>query len=127
VLNGPIRRYLKQPAAWIIGTTQRAGLHRFETAERGRASEQSNVRPLAPEALPMLMNVSEEHRPQGAMGTQQLLKTSLIEKPNRIHAGIADGDRWMVERDHKGQITTLRTLEALLQPTELTRAELTCS
>jgi len=75
----------------------------------------------------MLMNVSEEHRPQGAMGTQQLLKTSLIEKPNRIHSGIADGDRWMVERDHKGQITTLRTLEALLQPTELKRAELTCS
>ena len=75
----------------------------------------------------MLMDVSKQHRPQGPMGTQQLLKTSLIEKPDRIHAGIADGDRWMVERNHEGKITALRTLQALRQPLELKRAERTGS
>ena len=73
----------------------------------------------------MLMDVSKEHGPQGAMGTQQLLKTILIEEPDRIHAGITDGDRGMVKSDHQGQITALRTSEALRQPTELQRAELT--
>ena len=75
----------------------------------------------------MLMDVSKQHRPQGLMGTQQLLKTVLIEEPNRIHAGITDGDRWMVKSDHQGKITALRTLQALRQPMELRRAELTCS
>ena len=56
----------------------------------------------------MLMDVSKEHRLQGPMGTQQLLKTSLIEEPDRIHAGITDGDRWMVKGDHQGQITELK-------------------
>ena len=55
----------------------------------------------------MLMDVSKQHRPQGPMGTQQLLKTCLIEEPDRIHAGITDGDRWMVKRNHQGQITAL--------------------
>ena len=40
----------------------------------------------------MLMDVSKQHRPQGAMGTHQLLKTSVIEEPNRIHARITDRD-----------------------------------
>ena len=71
----------------------------------------------------MLMNVSKEDGPKGAMGTQQLLKTSLIEEPNRIHDGITDGDRWMVQSHHQGQITALRTLQALLQPQELKRTE----
>ena len=71
----------------------------------------------------MLMNVSKKHGPQGAMGTQQLLKTSLIEEPNRIHAGITDGDWWMAQSHHQGQITALRTLHALRQPLELKRAE----
>ena len=71
----------------------------------------------------MLMNVSKEHRLQGPMGTQQLLKTSLIEEPDRIHAGITDGSRGMVNRDHQGKITALRTLQALPQPPELKSAE----
>ena len=71
----------------------------------------------------MLMNVSKEHRLKGPMGTQQLLKTSLIEEPDRIHAGITDGDRWMVKGDHQGQITALRALLALRQPLELKRAK----
>ena len=75
----------------------------------------------------MLMDVSKEHRLQGPMGTQQLLKTSLIEEPDRIHAGITDGDRWMMKSDHQGQITALRTLQALRQPTKLKRAELASS
>ena len=75
----------------------------------------------------MLMNVSKQHGPQGAMGTQQLLKTSLIEEPNRIHAGITDGDRWVVQSHHQGHITALRTLQALRQSLELKRAEGTCS
>ena len=73
----------------------------------------------------MLMDVSKQHRPQGPMGTQQLLKTGLIEEPDRIHTGITDGDRWMVESDHQGQITALRAPQALLQPLELKRAERT--
>ena len=71
----------------------------------------------------MLMDVSKQHRPQGAMGTQQLLKTSLIEEPNRIHAGITDGNRRMVKSNHQGQITALRALQALRQPPELKRAK----
>ena len=71
----------------------------------------------------MLMNVSKKHSLQGAMGTQQLLKTSLIKEPNRIEAGITDGDRWMVQSYHQGQITALRALQALRQPLELKRAE----
>ena len=71
----------------------------------------------------MLMDVSKQHRPQGSMGTQQLLKTCLIEEPDRIHAGITDGDRWMVKRNHQGQITALRALQALGQPLELKRAK----
>ena len=71
----------------------------------------------------MLMDVSKQHRPQGLMGTQQLLKTCLIEEPDRIHAGITDGDRWMVKRNHQGQITALRALQALRQPLELKRAK----
>ena len=55
----------------------------------------------------MLMDVSKQHRPQGLMGTQQLLKTGLIEEPDRIHAGITDGNRWMVKSDQQGQITAL--------------------
>ena len=55
----------------------------------------------------MLVDVSKQHRPQGPMGAQQRLKTDLIEEPDRIHTGITDGDRWMVERDHQGQITAL--------------------
>ena len=73
----------------------------------------------------MLMDVSKQHRPQRPMGTQQLLKTGLIEEPERIHAGITDGDRWMVKRNHQGQIMALRTLQALRQPTKLKRAERT--
>ena len=73
----------------------------------------------------MLMDVSKEHRLQGPMGTQQLLKTSLIEEPDRIHAGITDGDRWMMKSDQQRQITALQTLETLRQPLELERAELT--
>ena len=46
---------------------------------------------------------------------------------NRIHAGITDGDRGMMKSDHQGQITALRTLEALRQPLELQRAERTGS
>ena len=53
----------------------------------------------------MLMNVSKKNGPQGAMGTQQLLQTSFIEKPNRIHAGITDGDWGMVKSNHQGQFT----------------------
>ena len=64
----------------------------------------------------MLMDVSEQHRPQGLMGTQQLLKTNLIEEPDRIHAGITNGNRWMVKGDHQGQITALRAPQALHQP-----------
>ena len=75
----------------------------------------------------MLMDVSKQHRPQGPMGTQQLLKTCLIEEPDRIHAGITDGDRWMVKGDHQRQITAIRTLQALRQPLELKRAERTGS
>ena len=75
----------------------------------------------------MLMNVSKEHRLQSPMGTQQLLKTNLIEEPDRIHAGISDGDRWMMKSDHQGQITALRTLQALRQPTKLKRTELASS
>ena len=71
----------------------------------------------------MLMDVSKQHRPQGAMGTQQLLKTGLIEEPDCIHAGITDGDRWMVKRNHQGQITALLALQALRQPLELKRAK----
>ena len=69
------------------------------------------------------MDVSKQHRPQGPMGTQQLLKTCLIEEPGRIHAGITDGDRRMVKSDHPGQITELRALQALHQPLELKRAK----
>ena len=107
MLNGSIWRQIEQPAPRIIGAIQGAGLHRFETAERGGASEQQHVRPRGPGPLPMLMDVSKQHRPQGPMGTQQLLKTCLIEEPDRIHAGITDGDRWMVKRNHQGQITAL--------------------
>ena len=71
----------------------------------------------------MLMDVSKQHRPQGPMGTQQLLKTGLIEEPDRIHVGITDGDRWMVERNHQGQITALRAPQALRKPMELKRAK----
>ena len=73
----------------------------------------------------MLMDVSKEHRPQGPMGTQQLLKICLIEEPDRIQAGITDGDRWMVKGDKQRQITALETLQTLRQPLELKRAELT--
>ena len=55
----------------------------------------------------MLMDVSKQHRPQGPMGTQKLLKTDLIEEPDRIHASITDGDWWMVKSDYQGQITAL--------------------
>ena len=41
------------------------------------------------------------------MGTQQLLKTCLIKEPDRIHAGITDGDRWMVKRNNERQIMAL--------------------
>ena len=75
----------------------------------------------------MLMDVSKQHRPYGLMGTQQRLKTVLIEEPNRIHAGITDGDRWMVKSNHQGKVSALRTLQALRQPTELKRAERTGS
>ena len=75
----------------------------------------------------MLMNVPKQNGPKGAMGTQQLLKRNLIEKSNRIHAGITDGDRGMVKRHHQGETTALRTLQTLRQPLELKRAELTCS
>ena len=75
----------------------------------------------------MLMDVSKQHRPQSPMGTQQLLKTSLIKEPNCIHAGITDGHRGMVKSDHQRQITTLRTLETLRQPLKLKRAERTGS
>ena len=126
-MNGSIWRQIEQPAAGIIGSTQGAGLHRFETAECGRASEQRHVRPHGPGPLPMLMDVSKQHRPYGLMGTQQLLKTVLIEEPNRIHAGITDGDRWMVKSNHQGKVSALRTLQALRQPTELKRAERTGS
>ena len=78
MLNGSIRRQLEQPASRIIGATQRARLHRFETAERGRASEQLDVRPHGPGPLPMLMDVSKQHSPQARMATQQLIKTGLI-------------------------------------------------
>ena len=71
----------------------------------------------------MLMDVSKKDRPQGPMGTQQLLKTCLIEKPDRIHAGITDGDWWMVKGDHQGQITALQATQALRQPLELKRAK----
>ena len=71
----------------------------------------------------MLMDVSKQHRPQGPMGMQQLLKTCLIEEPDRIHTGITDGDRWMVKGDHQGQITALRASQALRQPLELKRAQ----
>ena len=71
----------------------------------------------------MLMDVSKQHRPQGPMGTQQLLKTCLIEEPDRIHAGITDGNRWMVKRNHQGQITALRAPQALGQLLELKRAQ----
>ena len=71
----------------------------------------------------MLMDVSKQHRPQGSMGTQQLLKTCLIEEPDRIHAGITDGNRWMVQGDHQRQITALRALQALRQPLELKGAK----
>ena len=57
------------------------------------------------------------------MGTQELLKTCLIEEPDRIHTDITDGDRWMVESDHQGQITALRAPQALGQPLELKRAQ----
>ena len=124
MLNFSIRRHVDQPAAGIIGTTKGAGLHSSETAEGGGTSEKRHIRTRFPRALPMLMNVSKQHGPQGAMGTQQLLKTSLIEEPDRIHAGITDGDWWMVKGDHQGQITALRTLQALRQPTKLKRAEL---
>ena len=83
MLNGSISRQLDQPAPRIISATQGAGLHRFKTAERGGASEQQHVRPRGPGSLPMLMDVSKQHRPQGPMGTQQLLKTGLIEEPDR--------------------------------------------
>ena len=123
VLNGSISRQLEQPAPRIISATQGAGLHCFETAKRGGASEQQHVWPHGPGSLPMLMDVSKQHRPQGAMGTQQLLKTGLIEEPDRIHAGITDGDRWMVKRNHQGQITALRAPQALRKPMELKRAK----
>lgn len=71
----------------------------------------------------MLMDVSKQHCPQGRMGTQQLLKTGLIEEPDCIHAGITDGDRWMVKGDHQGAITALRALQALRQPLKLKRAK----
>ena len=71
----------------------------------------------------MLMDVSKQHRPQGPMGTQQLLKICLIDEPDRIHAGITDGDRWMVQGDHQRQITALRAPQALRQPLELKRAK----
>ena len=71
----------------------------------------------------MLMDVSKQHRPYGLMGTQQLLKTVLIEEPNRIHAGITDGDRWMVKSNHQGKVSALRALQALRQPLELKRAK----
>ena len=71
----------------------------------------------------MLMDVSKQHRPHGPMGTQQLLKTCLIEEPDRIHAGITNGDWWMVKGDHQGQITALRALQALRQPLELKGAK----
>ena len=56
----------------------------------------------------MLMDVSKQHRPQSPVGTQYLLKTCLIEEPDRIHAGITDGDRWMVKSDHQVWITELK-------------------
>ena len=71
----------------------------------------------------MLMDVSKQHRPQRPMGTQQLLKTGLIEEPERIHAGITDGNRWIVKSDHQGQTRELRALQALRQPLELKRAK----
>ena len=123
VLKGSIRRQLEQPAPRIISATQGAGLHRFETAERGGASEQRHVRSRCPGALPMLMNVAKQNGPQGAMGTQKLFKAILIEEPDRIHTGIPDGDRWMVKGDHQGQITALRAPQALRQPLELKRAK----
>lgn len=122
-MNGSIRPQIEQPASRIIGATQGAELHRFETAERGWASEKQHVRPRGPGPLPMLMDVSKQHRPQGPMGTQQLLQTCLIKEPDRIHAGITYGDRWMVKGDHQGQITALRALQALRQPVELKRAK----
>ena len=75
----------------------------------------------------MLMNVTKQNGPQGAMGTQQFLKRILIEEPNRIHAGITDGNRWMVKSDHQGQITALRALQALRQPMKLKQAKHTGS
>ena len=66
---------------------------------------------------------SHQNRPQGPMGTQQLLKICLIDQPDRIHAGITDGDRWMVQGDHQRQITALLAPQALRQPLELKGAK----
>ena len=71
----------------------------------------------------MLMDVSKQHRPKGPMGRQQLLKTGLIEEPDGIHAGITNGNRWMVKGDLQGQITALRAPQSLGQPLELKRAK----
>ena len=57
------------------------------------------------------------------MRTQQLLKTGLIKETDRIHAGITDGDRWMMTGNHQGQIKALRAPQALRQPLELKRAK----
>jgi hypothetical protein len=125
VLKSTIHGHIEQPPAGIIGATHRARLHCPETAERGGATQEWHIRTCLPETLKMLVNVTKQNGPQGEMGTQHRLKRGLIAQANRVHAGITNGDRWMVEGDKQRQITALQTLQTLRQPLELKRAELT--
>lgn len=50
----------------------------------------------------MLMNVTEQHRPQIDLGLQQLQQGRPIVEGNGIKTGIPDGHRWMVQRHQQG-------------------------
>ncbi len=101
MLNGSIWRQIEQPAPRVIGAIQGQGCTALKLQSvEGHPSSSTSGR-VGP--LPMLMDVSKQHRPQGPMGTQQLLKTCLIEEPDRIHAGITDGDRWMVKGSRRSE------------------------
>ena len=111
---------LQQAPAGIKGTPQRAGLHRLEGAEGGRAGQHGNGRLPCQKPLPVLMDVAAEHDHRCTGLGEDTGQLGPIPQPDRIEERGADR-QWRMVHHHKGG--SLPAEQALTEPGQLRSAE----
>lgn len=121
----PLFAELQEATARVVGPAEGTGLRRTKRTKAGGAPEHGNLRPARQGALPVLVDMAENHPSHPWRGGQELEQSPTLLQADSVEEGIADRQGRMVE-GHQQRPQASRRIAAVeqgLQPGPLGRLQ----